>query len=488
MRKLLVLGLVFGATISFNTQAADYFYLKQTASGHSILSYDSATGVSTLVKAFDGVCDAACNQDNYLRADRISQASDGDLIVRNSNGTYFRIDSTTRTISTLGFDSADLKTSANAIGTTDGTDSSGSVAMTANGYQIFSASENEIGKSITKNSDGSITLGSAVKATSGAISDTSGNNIISRNSSSGAITIGGAVQATSGAISDTSGNLIASRDSSSGAITLGSAVKATSGAISDTSGNNIISRNSSSGAITIGDGIKLATGALQDSSGNNIISKNSDGAVHIGENSLVTVEENGKQSLYATDSSSNKINIDVNNGSDLLVNGTSVMGSIRGLANGVKGTTALNAAFSAVPTLSGDREYECGMGYGQYGGKHAVATSCGARINDQTSANLGISYMTGGSESYLLGDMPSVAVRAGITFKFGKSYSSPKTAALDAVNQTAMNEMTVSELKREVSDLRHQLAEMQDLKKTVAHLATLVNQNKGSATLASLQQ
>jgi hypothetical protein len=247
--------------------------------------------------------------------------------------------------------------------------------------------------------------------------------------------------------------------------------------------------------------VRLADGALQDSSGNNIISKSSSGAIHIGTNSLVTVEENGKQSLYATDANSNKINIDVNNGSDLLVNGTSVMGSIRGLADGVKGTTALNAAFSAVPTLSGDREYECGMGFGQYGGKRAVATSCGGRLNDQLTANLGVSYMTDGTESYLLGNMPNVAVRAGISFKFGKSYSSASNQVA-GIRSEAWNDHKMSELKREMTDtkekadaakrevaaLRQQLAEMQDSKKTVAHLATLVKQKKDTATLASLQQ
>ncbi|MEK9684111.1 MAG: YadA-like family protein [Rhodospirillaceae bacterium] len=254
--------------------------------------------------------------------------------------------------------------------------------------------------------------------------------------------------------------------------------------------------------------VRLADGALQDSSGNNIISKSSDGAIHIGTNSLVTVEENGKQSLYATDANSNKINIDVNNGSDLLVNGTSVMGSIRGLADGVKGTTALNAAFSAVPTLSGDREYECGMGFGQYGGKRAVATSCGARLNDQLTANLGVSYMTDGTGSYLLGGLPSVAVRAGISFKFGKSYSSASNQ-VSGIREEAWNDHKMSELKREMTDanakadtaereakdakrevaaLRSQLAELTQLKKTVAHLATLVKQKRDSATLASLQQ
>ena len=48
------------------------------------------------------------------------------------------------------------------------------------------------------------------------------------------------------------------------------------------------------------------------------------GAVHIGENSLITNEVGGVQELYAQDGAAKPININVTNGSDLLVNGVSV--------------------------------------------------------------------------------------------------------------------------------------------------------------------
>jgi hypothetical protein len=72
----------------------------------------------------------------------------------------------------------------------------------------------------------------------------------------------------------------------------------------------------------------------------------------------------------------------------------------------------MNAAFSAVPAMSGDREFECGMGVGRYDSKNAIATSCGARISEQVTTNIGASFLPGGSESFLLGKMPSVAFRA----------------------------------------------------------------------------
>ena len=55
-----------------------------------------------------------------------------------------------------------------------------------------------------------------------------------------------------------------------------------------------------------------------------VITKNASGEVHIGENSLVTAEVGGVQQLYATDAGSNAIDIDITNGSNLLINGDPV--------------------------------------------------------------------------------------------------------------------------------------------------------------------
>jgi hypothetical protein len=64
------------------------------------------------------------------------------------------------------------------------------------------------------------------------------------------------------------------------------------------------------------------------SDGDTLISKESDGSVHIGENSLVTIEENGVQQLYATDANDEMININIKKGTDLLIDGVSVSGSL----------------------------------------------------------------------------------------------------------------------------------------------------------------
>ena len=62
--------------------------------------------------------------------------------------------------------------------------------------------------------------------------------------------------------------------------------------------------------------------------------------LHIGENSLVTVESVGIQKLYATDSTGNKVPINVSEGSDLQINGVSVQGQI----DARKAETTTNAA------------------------------------------------------------------------------------------------------------------------------------------------
>ena len=93
----------------------------------------------------------------------------------------------------------------------------------------------------------------------------------------------------------------------------------------------------SSGTTIIGNGTDSEDGSattvigsndIVGSDGDTLISKESDGSVHIGENSLVTVEENGVQQLYATDANGDMININIKKGTDLLIDGVSVSGSL----------------------------------------------------------------------------------------------------------------------------------------------------------------
>jgi hypothetical protein len=91
-------------------------------------------------------------------------------------------------------------------------------------------------------------------------------------------------------------------------------------------GKTLLDQNATTGTTTIGDGSSAitVTGTGISKDGANLIGKTDDGAIHIGENSLVTVEKDGQQWLYATDGDGNLIPINITNGSDLLVNGVNV--------------------------------------------------------------------------------------------------------------------------------------------------------------------
>lgn len=71
-----------------------------------------------------------------------------------------------------------------------------------------------------------------------------------------------------------------------------------------------------------------------------LIRQEADGSIHIGANSLITQEVGGVQQLYAQDAGANPININVTNGSDLLVNGVSVATDADVAAETTRATTA----------------------------------------------------------------------------------------------------------------------------------------------------
>ena len=66
--------------------------------------------------------------------------------------------------------------------------------------------------------------------------------------------------------------------------------------------------------------------------------------LHIGENSWITKEENGRQKVYAKDAAGNAIPIDYTNGTKLLINGRDVEQSINNVG-------ALSAALTGLPTV-----------------------------------------------------------------------------------------------------------------------------------------
>ena len=129
--------------------------------------------------------------------------------------------------------------------------------------------------------------------------------------------------------------------------------------------------------------------------GKELIHKNeSTGETHIGENSLVTNEVNGRQLLYATNARGEKIDINISNGSDLRINNKSVAGAIAA-------TIAMNQIEISEKGLS------VGIGLGSFAGSNKMAVGLG--YADDINENL--SYIFKASTS-------NNEYGAGVTFNF----------------------------------------------------------------------
>ena len=168
-------------------------------------------------------------------------------------------------------------------------------------------------------------------------------------------------------------------------------------------------------AVAIIDSDGISTG------GKNLVKRVGD-ELHIGENSLVTVESGGRQKLYATDANGDYIDIDITNGSRLLINGRDVEKSIDNVG-------ALSAALGSVPTISADSKLTCGFGAGTHSDAYALSGGCASKVSERVSVNAAlatvVSNQTGGTSDNL-------SARAGFTFKLGKIDDSPKIAARKA--------------------------------------------------------
>ena len=249
-------------------------------------------------------------------------------------------------------------------------------------------------------------------------------------------------------------------------------------------GAAVITKNSD-GSIQIGaDGNDIditAEGLTVD--GVSLITKKDSGEIHIGKNSLITKEEDGVQKLYAKDENDNAIDINVTNGSKLLIDGASVQGqiddnasnistntsnistntsNIKNLGEGVAGSTALTAALSALPQTSKESKLSCGIGSGAYSSRYAVGFGCASKVNERVDINAGGSYVFGGSKSYGGGTLDSGVIKAGFVFKLGE---------LNKTTQISMKEK--EELRQEISDLK-------------ANNTNIISQNK--ALLARLER
>ncbi len=126
-------------------------------------------------------------------------------------------------------------------------------------------------------------------------------------------------------------------------------------------GKDLIFKNAAS-ETQVGDadnGITISNSSedteIKDSEGKTIIKTTAEGETHIGENSLVTVETDGVQLLYATNASEEQININIKKGTDLLIDGVSVAGSLSSNATNIAtNTTSIATNTTSIATNTTD--------------------------------------------------------------------------------------------------------------------------------------
>ena len=180
------------------------------------------------------------------------------------------------------------------------------------------------------------------------------------------------------------------------------------------------------------------------------------------ENSLVLKESGGRQQMWAIDASGNSIDIDVTNGSRLLINGRDVEKSIDNVG-------ALSAALGSVPAISADSQFTCGFGAGTHSDAYALSGGCASKISERVSVNAAlatvINNQTGGTSDNL-------SARAGFTFRLGRIDDSPKVAAQKA-----------AQLHDEVAKMREENAMLLARLQKLEQLASLqVGNGKGLAS------
>ena len=226
-------------------------------------------------------------------------------------------------------------------------------------------------------------------------------------------------------------------------------------------GKNLIYANSEANKTQIGEGgetaIQISNTSteldIQDADGDTVIKVTSDGATHIGENSLVTIESGGRQQLYATDATGNRIDINIPSGTNLLIDGEDVMGKI-------DSSVALGAAFASLPTGAEGAGYTCGLGTGFHDSASAISGGCGfdfanysfvdsmPELFQKASFNIG-------AASVVHGEGDDATLKAGITFKFG----APKPVR-EARDNNLLIENKIDAVMAENDLLKAQIAEI----------------------------
>lgn len=247
--------------------------------------------------------------------------------------------------------------------------------------------------------------------------------------------------------------------------------------------------------------VNIDNAAIADGDGNNIIALKDDGAVHIGENSLITIEQDGVQKLYAEDENGDAIDIDITNGSDLLINGVSVIDRLNAnnrtyidsiannLADGIEDSNAMSAALAALPNTAPDAEAYCGGGIGSYGDAQAFSLGCASNINDNFAVNFGASKLSSSGASIGNRDFDDYSLKAGFIYKIGykpSKSSKSNTAALETElyrQQASLRAIAEKENYKDtkIAEYEKRLAKLEDQLEEIK--VALLAGNRGFASL-----
>ena len=177
--------------------------------------------------------------------------------------------------------------------------------------------------------------------------------------------------------------------------------------------------------------------------------------LHIGQNSWITKEENGRQKVYAKDAAGNPIPIDYTNGTKLLINGRDVEQSINNVG-------ALSAALTGLPTVPTDTTIACGLGTGTHGGDFALSSGCASKVNEKLSINYAAS-MTMPGQDYAGDFEDTFSARAGFVWKLGKS-NKPTQISMKAKEKMEAKIFSLEEKNEKI------LSKNQKLENTVSTL------------------
>ena len=193
--------------------------------------------------------------------------------------------------------------------------------------------------------------------------------------------------------------------------------------------------------------------------------------LHIGENSWITKEEDGRQKVYAKDAAGNPIPIDYTNGTKLLING-------RDVEQAIDNVGALTAALTGLPTIPQDTPLSCGVGAGVHSGSNALSGGCARKVNERLTFNAAASFIP--AKQDYQGTDNSWSGRAGFVFKLGK-INNPTLISLKEKKALQVSNM---ELKEIVRSQNEQIAKQNERLEKLEQIALGLTKSTDLASIA----